>query len=214
MRLLLALAAVLLLPTAAEAAGPKITWPEQRTYAPGEKLTVKVVSSKPVQVSLVRQSERGKVLRTIARRTLRRGTFSARLPQPGRYSLRVGSRHRDFKVGRACPTPAGDRAELRLGAAAVRAGETLAAEVVNTSRGCVMGGAGYLFERLQPDGSWARVPTNLVFVAVGLPIQAGKSQAKPVPIPADFVPGSYRLRDTVFGAKGRIDLTAPFEVVG
>ena len=55
MRLVLALAAVLLLPAAAQAAGPKVTWPQQRTFAPGETIRVKVKSSKPVRAALVRE---------------------------------------------------------------------------------------------------------------------------------------------------------------
>lgn len=227
MRLLVALAAaaVLLIAPAAEAAGPKVTWPERRTYAPGEKLTVKVVSTARVRVALVRESASGKVMRTVARRTLRRGTFSAAAPSAGRYSLRVGARSRAFTVasGPAAPQPSeplpcarshGDKAELRLAAPTVTAGGVLAAEVVNTSAaGCLMGGVGYLFERLQPDGSWARVPTNLVFITVGVMIEPGRSFPKQVQIPADFTPGSYRLRDSVYGANGAIELTAPFEVV-
>jgi hypothetical protein len=227
MRLLVALAAAaaLLVAPAAEAAGPKVTWPEQRTYAPGEKLTVKVVSPARVRVALVRESASGKVMRTVARRTLRRGTFSAAAPRAGRYSLRVGARSRDFTVAAkpaSSPRPSeplpcarshGDAAELRLAAPTVIAGGVLSAEVVNTSAGCLMGGVGYLFERLQPDGSWARVPTNLVFITVGVMIEPGRSFPKQVQIPADFAPGSYRLRDSVYGANGAIELTAPFEVI-
>ena len=128
---LLAVAAVLLLPAAAQAAGSKVTWPEQRTYAPGETMSVKVVSTERVRAALVRESASGKVMRTVARRMLRTGTFRRRRRTPaatrcGSASVRATSPsprpHAVRPAAAAGPSrgaaaaPMATRAELRLGA--------------------------------------------------------------------------------------------------
>jgi hypothetical protein len=230
MRLVLAaLAAVLLVPTAAQAAGPKVTWPEQRTYAPGETISVKVQSKLRVRAALVRESATGRVLRTIARRTLRAGTFKAKAPTEGRYSLRVGKRERDITVAAPDtpvssgplpqptePTeycrPDGDRAELRLGATSVKAGETLPLEVVNTSTGCLTLGVCFSIERLLPDGTWASVTGNQVCIMLAVGLRPGERLAKQAVVPAGSPPGTYRAVDQVFGAR-TIALAAQFQVV-
>jgi hypothetical protein len=228
MRLLLAFAAVLLLPTAAQAAGPKVTWPQQRTFAPGETISVKVTSEARVRAALVRESASGKVMRIVARRTLRNGTFKAAAPRVGRYSLRVGERERTITVSTPvssgplppvtdpplpdCARPSGDRAELRLGAPSVSAGGTLPLEVVNTSTGCLVLGVGYSFERLQ-DGVWVTAPSNQMFITLGVLLGPGQTYPKQAAIPADFLPGTYRVVDTVSGATG-IRLAAEFQVTG
>lgn len=228
--IVLALAAVLALPAAAQAS-LKVTWPQQRTYAPGETLAVKVVSSKPVRAALVRESARGKVMRTVARRTLRRGTFSAAVPTAGRYSLRIANRARVVSVvapappppppatplpvplpPTSCYVPTGDRAELRLGATTVQPGGTLPFELVNTSTECLMAGVGYAFERRLEDGTWTPVRTNQIFITIGILVPAGTSYAKTAQIPGDFAPGTYRLLDHVSGS-GSIPLAAEFQVV-
>jgi hypothetical protein len=227
MRLVLALAAVLLFPATAQAAGPRVTWPEQRTFAAGETISVKIKAGKPVRAALVRESATGKALRTIARRTLRRGTFRATAPKPGRYALRVGARRRAITVTADTPVssgplppaeppapcrPDGDRAELRLGATSAAAGGTLPLEVVNTSAGCLTLGVGYGFERLQ-DGAWVRVPSNQIFITLAVILRPGERYAKQAIVPADATPGTYRVVDAAYGS-GTIDLAAQFEVTG
>lgn len=228
MRLLLAaLAAVLLVPTAAQAAGPKVTWPEQRTYATGETISVKVKSAERVRAALVRESASGKIMRTIARRTLRNGTFKAKAPAAGRYALRVGKRERAITVadpdtpvssGPLPPAepfepcrPDGDTAELRLGATSAKAGGTLPLEVVNTSKSCLTLGVGYSFERLLADGTWVTVPSNQIFIALAVILGPGQHYAKQAVVPADAVPGTYRVVDQAHGS-GTINLAAQFEV--
>ena len=231
MRLLLVLAAVLLMPTAAQAAGPKVTWPEQRTFAPGATISVKVASKHRVRAALVRESASGKVMRTVARRTLRSGTFKTKAPTVGRYSLRVGWRERDITVAEPstpvsspplppaiepqlpeCIHATADRAELRLGTTTVAAGGTLPFEIVNTSSGCLHIGLPYAFQRLLPDGTWVDAPTNLVFPLPLLLIGPRGSFTKQARVPADFAPGTYRVVDHAFGAQ-KIDLAAQFDVV-
>ncbi len=219
--LLLALAAVLLSPAAAQASKLEITWPERRAYEPGERLTVRIASDRRVRAVLVRESSKGRVLRTIRRRTLRSGRFSAVVPSPGRYSLRlkvVGGHSYKRRVTVTqlthCTTRRGDRAKLRLGATTATAGGVLPYTLVNTSRGCLSGGPSYSFDHLLPDGSWEGIPTGLVFPAVLIFIPAGESFAKQAKVPAGAVPGTYRVLDSLIGNAGAIPVAAQFQVVG
>ena len=83
-------------PPSRSVAGVHATWPltaPETTLAPGAKLVVRVSSPRRrSQLSLVRVDARGRALRTIARKTLRSGTFTAQIPaaMPGaRYALRL-----------------------------------------------------------------------------------------------------------------------------
>jgi hypothetical protein len=83
-------------PPAQSLAGVHVTWPlkaAETTLAPGAKLVVRVSSPRRrAQLSLVRVDARGRALRTITRRTLRKGTFTAMVTAatPGaRYALRL-----------------------------------------------------------------------------------------------------------------------------
>lgn len=216
------IAAALALPAAANAS-IKVTWPEQRTYVRGEKLSVKVVSTKLVRAVLVRQDASGRVTRVIARRILRKGTFTA--SAAGRYALKVGTRSRTIMVvasppsapgtsapERAC-TMTGDRVELRLSTTTVHAGDELPFALANTSAGCLMGGDGASFERKAADGTWTPVHTDQIFSAVGVFIYAGESYAKTVRVPADAGPGTYRVLDSVVNRGGTIPVVAEFEVL-
>ena len=109
-----------------------------------------------------------------------------------------------------CARPTGDRAELRLGATSVRVGGTLPLQVVNTSTGCLTLGVGYSFERLQ-DGGWVAVPSNQLFITLAVLLGPGQTYAKQAQIPADFVPGTYRVVDSVTGT-ANIALAAQFDV--
>ncbi len=216
------LAAGLGAPTAAQSSPPletarvQIKWPSERSFAAGERVSVKVVSRRhPARVALVRTTARGHVMRTVARRTLRDGTLRATLSKLGRYALRVtvGGRRWQREITVSCARMTGDRAELRVATATVRAGEALPYEVVNASTGCITIGVGYAFERLQPDGTWAPVLPYGIFPALGIKLSPGTAYAKRATVPADAPPGSYRLLDDAFGAPARINLVAPFEVV-
>jgi len=224
---LLTIAAALALPAAAQAS-LKVTWPEQRSYAPGEILKVKVVSSTRVRVAFVRVTADGKVMRTVWRTTLSKGARTAIAWRPGHYELRVAGRTRSVTILAApvqsppapidpatfpsCGVQPGDSAELRLGATTVRAGETLPFELVNTSAGCETAGVGYSFERRLTDGSFEAVDLHLLFPALAVILPAGTSYAKSAPIPADLAPGTYRLLDSVSGASGQIRVAAEFAV--
>ncbi|HEY6890300.1 MAG TPA: hypothetical protein VI300_21025, partial [Solirubrobacter sp.] len=90
------LAAALALPAAAHAS-VRITWPRADGYEPGQRFAVKIASTERVRIALVRESTSGKVIRTISRRTLRSGTFTAAMPELGSYSLRVTAGQRRWR---------------------------------------------------------------------------------------------------------------------
>ena len=159
-----------------------------------------------------------------------RGTFSAKAPSAGRYSLRVGTRERTITVvarrsRRARSPPVTRPAVARLRAADRRsrraaawrderaAGGTLPLEVVNTSTGCLTLGVGYSFERLQ-DGAWVAVPSNQVFVTLAVLLAPGQAlrQAGDHPGRLPF-PAPTASLDSVTGATN-IELAAQFEVTG
>jgi hypothetical protein len=216
---LVVVAAVLLVLPAAAAADDRVTWPDAREYQPGETIRVKVASKNATNVVFMRESAAGKVMRVIARRTVRRATVSLPIGKPGRYALRVGSATRRYNAGTLCARSDGDKAELRLDATSVRAGDSLPYRIVNasTNLGCFTAGVGYLLERLLTDGTWTPVNPGQLFIAVGIPVAPWQPFAKQAPIPADAVPGTYRIQEHVSrqvprAAGERIDLTAQFEV--
>jgi hypothetical protein len=219
LRALLATFAVALALSAAAQASVKVTWPQQRTYAPGEALTVKVAADKAVRVALVRESASGRVMRTISRRTLRTGSFSAAAPTAGRYALRVGNRSRTVSIAApvaslpltppptdptSCVQPDVATAALRLSTTTVRAGDELPYELVNQGPGCLVAGLAYSFEHQLPDGSWVAAKPDLMFAAIAVLIDVGGSFAKQAQIPADAEPGAYHLLDA--------GVAAPFDV--
>lgn len=93
-------------------AGLKVTWPlaaPATASTPGARFAVKVRrGSARATVSLVRVNGDGRALRTVARRTLRSGTFTAVLPAaaPARYALRLSARGRTFFGWIEVPAPA------------------------------------------------------------------------------------------------------------
>jgi hypothetical protein len=201
--------------------GVSLRWPAATTGAPGDVVTVKVRSERRrVQVSLVTGG------RTLARRTLRNGTFRARLGGPGTYALRAVVGKRRYSLSeiivpapppvRPAPDPClqgtGTSASLSLSSSAARAGETLTLSLTNTSDGCLYTGVGYRVEQFQPDGSWTLVNTDQIFVTLAVIVRPGETYTKTVPLPAGLSPGRYRISDAAFGAHD-IRLSAPFEIV-
>lgn len=206
--LLVILAAALALPAAAQAS-VKITWPRSDGYEPGKRFEVKIAATERVRIALVRESTSGKIMRTISRRSLRTGTFTAALPDVGLYALRVtaGKRrwHRRLVAMYAGCAPAQARnTALTLGAPTVPRGGTLAYDFVNTGDSCTLTGAGYSLERQAADGSWSRVPLPFVFPAIAYSVGPGKTLHKEARIPPDAEPGAYRLLDA--------GVAAPFAV--
>ena len=169
--LLLAGAAVLLMSTAAQAEGTKVTWPQQRSFAPGETISVKMTSKSG---SAQRWCARARAARSCAPSPAARW-----LPAPssegasaGRYSLRVGARARKITVtcpprsrparcrrsriaAPECARPTGDRADWARGHRRVRRRKRCRSRSSTPARAASRSRVGYAFERPQ-DGAWSR----------------------------------------------------------
>ena len=74
------------------ALGVKVAWPATGSLQPGHGVEVRVTSRRArSRVALVRVDTRGRVVRSVARATLRSGTFRAALPADAgaRYTLQL-----------------------------------------------------------------------------------------------------------------------------
>ena len=208
MRLALALLATLLIAAPAQAAATKVTWPEARAYGAGEQIAISVKGDRKVKVSVLRVSASGKVMSSVVRRTLKRGTVTATLTRAGTYAVRVDRRERKLNVVAAslpAPEPpvtpphfncvhAGSvTLEATLSADRVQRGQTLPFSIRNTSDGCVTMGVGYQLEHQAGDGQWKPVPWPLIFPTIAVILQPGGVYPNSVQIPADAPLGLYRL---------------------
>ena len=210
MRLALVLAATLLIVAPAQAASTKVTWPEARAYGAGEQIAISVTGDRKVKVSVLRVSASGKVMSSVVRRTLKRGSVTATLERVGTYAVRVDRRERTLKVVTAsspAPAPAPPATpppfncvhaanvslEATLSADRVQRGQTLPFSIRNTSDGCVTMGVGYQLEYQAGDGQFRPVPWPLIFPTIAVILQPGGVYPNRVQIPADAPLGLYRL---------------------
>jgi len=211
MRLALVLLATVLIAAPAQAAATKVTWPEARAYGAGEQIAISVKGDRKVTVSVLRVSARsGKVMSSVVRRTLKRGSVTATLERVGTYAVRVDRRERTLKVVAAsspAPAPAPPATppqftcvhaanvslEATLSADRVQRGQTLPFSIRNTSDGCVTMGVGYQLEYQAGDGQFRPVPWPLIFPTIAVILQPGGVYPNSVQIPADAPLGLYRL---------------------
>jgi hypothetical protein len=208
-------------PPAKSVAGVKLTWPSAPNVLGGSKVTVTVRSShRRTQLALLRVDERGTPTGALARRTLKSGTFTATVPNEiAHLMLRAtiaGKRYWTWitsiapvpsgvntsvpvPVSACLPPPSSGQAsaELRLQAAAPAPGGSLAYSVVNTGSRCLTTGAPYMWQLQQPDGSWQTIALPWAFPMFAITLAPGGSYAKTAQLPADAVPGTYRLVDHV-----------------
>jgi hypothetical protein len=204
----LALAFLLLVPAAALAQPPgrvvegvRVEWPlpDYSEHQPGERVTVRVRSDRRrVRLSLVRVSSRGNVISTVARRTLRSGRFSARLPAPTwrRYELRMAVAGRRFSSFILVPGEPCNRVELRVDAPAYRPGAEIALTVRNGGRiPFEVATEGINLEVLDARGRWnegpAMYPPDWDYVPVRL--APGAEYVKRAVLPATLAAGTYRV---------------------
>lgn len=206
MRLALVLLATWLIAAPAQAASTKVTWPEARAYGAGEQIAVSVKGDRKVKVSVLRVSASGKVMSSVVRRTLKRGSVTATLTRAGTYAVRVDRRERKLNVV-AAPPPAPPATppqfdcvhantvtlEATLSADRVQRGQTLPFSIRNTSDGCVTMGVGYQLEYQAGDAQWQPVPWPLIFPMIAVILQKGGVYPNSVHIPADAPLGLYRL---------------------
>lgn len=121
------------------------------------------------ELSLVRIGARGRAISVVARKTMRSGTFKARVPRPEakRYALRLRIADRAFASDFRTPTrqeycrSVSSRratAEIVLGATSVLAGAEIPFTLTNTGRRCLWVAAPYRLEQQGLDGSWSDFP--------------------------------------------------------
>lgn len=214
----------------------KITWIKQTHVAPGTKLSVEVRSSKRrAQLAFTTWSP-GSKRTVLARKTLRNGTFSVVVPSAAGaiYELRItvagrryGSRITTPTVAQppamptvpapvATPTPTPlalcdgpalpFAAELQLGSDTVRAGEPLSYALVNTGQRTFSDTLEAFVAREDRRGSVQLAPRGL-----GGEVKAGERHAHQVVIPADTVPGRYRLSHGVAHSECDVAWNGPMD---
>ena len=144
---------------------------------PGEQIAVSVKGDRKVKVSVLRVSASGKVMSSVVRRTLKRGSVTATLARAGTYAVRVDrrERHAEGRRGAAARAPRPPRrnstacrehacsSRRRLSADRVQRGQTLPYSIRNTSDGCVTTGAGYQLEYQRATAQWKPAPWPLIF---------------------------------------------------
>jgi hypothetical protein len=224
-------------PPPASVAGVHVSWPKQTKLASGATERVKVSSRhRRAQLSLVSSTSSGKIRRTLARKTLRRGTFRAKVGGAGTYELRLTvARHHYWSwltVSSAVsspPAPApsppqpvpspspipvdcgdqpqGTSARLTLGRPTTTVGGSMPYRVTNTSRGCITEGAAYGLARQNADGSWQQIPTG-PFPLYAVLVPPGGSYSKVARIPSDAQPGRYQITDSFQGLTAEFNVTA------
>jgi hypothetical protein len=233
-------------PPARVVAGVQVTWPlskPETSVLPGSKLTVRIVSKRRrAQVSLVRVDAAGRPVRAIARRTLKRGSFTVTVPAAmgARYALRlnVAGRKRfswlttpapsppaPMPVPAPTPTPvplcAPDstqrsediNATVAVASASVAAGQALDYTVGNAGPGRLAAtGSASLVPDGEPGPQFGEWSSPLTDLAVGASAQRSTS------VSAGTAPGTYRLSAIVMWVScDTVNttrfLSAPFEVL-
>jgi hypothetical protein len=213
--------------------GVHISWPAQTSLPAGSALTVKVTSARHrAQLSLVSVDRNGRAVHALARRTLRTGTFTARIGGPATYELRATVAGRKYWSWISVPAPApavpaptpaptpgpaslandvltcatgdADLWQLALGSSTVHPGDTLAVQLVNTGSSCRWTGVCPSLERQADDGTWSPTDTRPC-IAVVVAVPPGGAFDETRPIAPDAVPGHFRVAQN--GA------TAEFDVV-
>lgn len=210
--------------------GVKISWPQVTEVAPGTKLSVKVRSAKRRSQLAFLSVTPGAKRAVLAKKTLRSGTFSVTVPSAAgaSYELRItvaGKRYASTITTRApAPTPppvsspapppplpfcTGPRlpfaAEVRADTTTVRAGESVAYTLVNTGqRPFANMQVGHLYADGVPGDYRVQYP-EAPFV-----LHAGEQQTHQLTVPANTVPGRYRIAHSVQHADCDVVTTARF----
>jgi hypothetical protein len=232
-------------PPSRSVAGVYVTWPltaPETTLAPGAKLVVRVSSPRRrAQVSLVRVDARGRALRAIARRTLRKGTFTAQVPAaaPGaRYALRLNvAGHKRWSwittpvqmAPSPVPAPVATAAPTVEPKALSYCGDvwwpwTAFAASVSTSATTVTAGEPLTYTvtntgqgPMDDTGRYELQPEGQLSQSWGQPgdhagsLPAGASAEHEITIPADTEPGRYRVLHYLSYASCDMVAGAPFD---
>ncbi|HEX4345694.1 MAG TPA: immunoglobulin-like domain-containing protein [Solirubrobacteraceae bacterium] len=212
--------------------GYLVQWPSNAALGllrPGDGVQASLIPSAKARrlgrvavVTLARVTRSGVAVHLVARRSLRSGTFSTRLPagSTGRYRLRVvvGRAYSQvtFVVGPQPPTAsgpcdAGDEANAELGLSADSAapGDALKITLTNAGPGCLTAGYGFDWQ-VSRGGVWTDVPLHLAVPAIALLLAPGQMLTEAFTVPTDSPPGQYRIVKHFRGAGD--DLEADDEV--
>jgi hypothetical protein len=207
--------------------GYLVQWPSDAALRlhPGDGVQASLIASakalrlgRVAVVTLASVRRSGVPLHLIARRRVRRGTFSARVPagRTGRYRLRVlvGRVYSQvtFTVDRlprraTGPCDPGDEADAELGLSTDTAapGDALQITLTNTGPGCLTAGPGFAWQ-VNRGGVWTNVPLRIAFPAIALLLQPGRVLTDAFTVPTDSAPGLYRIVKHFQGAGDDLDL--------
>lgn len=165
-------------------------------------------------------------MRVVRARRIRSGAFSVRVPQRvgARYQLSLSIRADRYWTSIVaegasgfpeCPPAGQPDGHLRLDRTAVRAGEGMTVEVVNTGATCLDGGWDFWYERLSDDGAWQRVEVEGGYVGpdIGVITHPGRTTSHQAADMRDLQPGRHRLVKRFGVPGGHIQLVAEFDVV-
>lgn len=163
-------AAVLIAPTAAAAAPPDlsrhgitVTWPEHDVVPANAPFEVKVQSKREkVSLKLVRVSESGKLMRVLARKTVRNGGLNVTLPATvgARYRITLEAVEREWteEFTTSCGAGGVPGVEANVTPSSARSGDAVVLRMHNTGTACLSHGSAFSWERQAADGSWQNIP--------------------------------------------------------
>lgn len=225
-------ARTLLLPRG-DSARIRVSWPSgHRTVAPGSTVPVRVSQprrgERKLTVSLLRVSAKGRILGSVQRTGVTRGTVSVAIPDGAgrRYALRLQRggkllRSLTIRTPAAVPAPPAPATpgtdggvtypacasvvpagQIELSAPSVVAGEHLAFAVLNTGSSC-FAPAGIVGLEREEAGVWTSAPMLSIPVpAIYYTVPPGQRDRSAVGTLPDAQPGTYRVT---------VRLSAPIE---
>jgi hypothetical protein len=217
--------------------GLSITWPVSSSIkvAPSTRLsiavrpTAKTASAARARFTFVRVNAQGHVLKVVARRTLRRGTFVAEVPASpvSTYRLAVanGKATRKVSLTVQSPPPSANTTPCSQGAPAgtgpgsiavhlqqttIAPDQALNLTIENTGDICLGYGEGALtWERADPSG-WTPIPETRPSSSVAYTLAPQKTNAfGPATAPVPLTTGHYRITFTATRAPGGVLTQTP-----
>jgi hypothetical protein len=224
----LALVAAALVPAAPAAAKPRVTWPAASTVQAGDSVAVTVRSPHRVRVALLRLSDAGTPIRTVAARRMRSGRFVAVVPAASverRYLLAVDDRGRRLSrtitatppppapppSGPPGPPPCGEGAakvETTIDRRSAARGETVTMTIRNTGGTCLGFGADFWFERWNGTG-WEKAGTeDRAWPAWAASLSPGETYTVTTEVWRDIGTGRHRLAKYFSSPDGAIVVAA------
>ena len=221
--------------------GFAVTMPDDETLsrlAPGDTVVVTLVASAMARrhhrvavVTLTRRGGHGSPSTLVARSRSAGGVFSAQIPpaRDGTYVLRVrvvDPRVRlrafteatfevtvDEPASAACgELPDDVSAELGVSSSRPRPGAKVSFSLANTGPGCLTTGYGFVWQ-VSRGGAWVDVPLHLVVPTTVVSLPPDTALFDTFTVPANTVPGRYRVVKHFRAAGEDEDIAVELEVV-